>query len=153
MKTNLIQELNDQKYLSCIKIQENDGVLNIYICGTVLCPLDLDSPECDQDVLTVLDENTREIRTDNRKLYQITFDRYISYQVLNESYSAWDKKESFTMGNLFRRYTKSNYLDYITQTTYATEFTEQVTHYGILCLNHIIDVISEDVPVITKHSL
>lgn len=94
MKTNLIQELNDQKYLSCIKIQENDGVLNIYICGTVLCPLDLDSPECDQDVLTVLDENTREIRTDNRQLYQITFDRYISYQVLNESYSAWEKRKA-----------------------------------------------------------
>ena len=35
METNLIQELNDQKYLSCIKIQENDGILNIYICGTV----------------------------------------------------------------------------------------------------------------------
>lgn len=103
-------------------------------------------------IAKLFDETVKEIVPDPSVLYQITFEGTISYEVLNESYSCWDDYETWEYGNLFRVYTKSKFLDFISETTFAKEFTASYCHYGILCLDHIIHVISEDPPKIKKIS-
>ena len=51
-------------------------------------------------------------------------------------------------------YTKSRYLDFIKEHTLADQICGDVyppfRHYGIVCLNHIIDIVSIDTPKVTE---
>jgi len=82
--------------------------------------------------------------------YEISFNHYISYNVTNEAYSFVDKTEA-RVGNLFCIYSKSNYLKFIIEhTTADIQHKGELIHYGINCLNHTIDIISLNAPIITK---
>jgi hypothetical protein len=83
-------------------------------------------------------------------LIQLKFERYIAYSIRNESFTAWDDYEEFE-GRIFRIYRKSRYLDYIQLSTIASEdYPGPYKHYGIACLNHIIDVVSTEEPLINE---
>ncbi len=83
-------------------------------------------------------------------LIQMDFESYIGYSIRNESYTSWDKYEAFE-GKIFRIYSKSRYLDFIKEGTFATEdYPGPFKHYGIACLNHVVDVVSVSVPVIKE---
>lgn len=86
----------------------------------------------------------------NSPLIQIDFDTYIAYSIRNESFTSWDDYEEFE-GKIFRIYKKSRYLDFISVGTYATEdFPGPFKHYGISCLDHIVDIVSISEPVVTE---
>lgn len=89
------------------------------------------------------------IQDDSRfPIIQIEFDSFIGYSILNESFTVWDDYEQFE-GNIFRVFTKSRYLDYISVGTIATEeYPGPFKHYGIAALNHIVDVVSISDPVV-----
>ncbi|HEX7057198.1 MAG TPA: hypothetical protein VF260_08400 [Bacilli bacterium] len=57
---------------------------------------------------------------DNSPVIQIDFESYIGYSILNESFTVWDDYEEFK-GKNFRVYTKSRYLDFISNGTIASE--------------------------------
>ncbi|WP_139492683.1 hypothetical protein [Brevibacillus dissolubilis] len=81
---------------------------------------------------------------------QIDFETYIGYSVLNESYTTWDDAEEFE-GKVFRIYSKSKYLDFIKVGTFASEdYPGPFKHYGMCCLNHIVDVVSTSEPVVRE---
>nr|WP_260871282.1 hypothetical protein [Paenibacillus sp. Y412MC10] len=81
---------------------------------------------------------------------QIDFEWYIGYSVRNESYTVWDDYEEFE-GKIFRIYSKSRYLDFISTSTIATEeYPGPYKHYGISCLNHVIDIVSTTDPIIVE---
>jgi hypothetical protein len=84
-------------------------------------------------------------------LLQIDFPSYVSYSVINESFTVLDDYERY-VGDQFRIYTKSRYLDFILAGTIAAEvFPEKpIVHYEIACLDHIIDVVSFDEPIISE---
>lgn len=83
-------------------------------------------------------------------LIQIDFDWYIGYSVLNESYTVWDDYQKFE-GKSFRIYTKSRYLDFINAGTIASiDYPGPFKHYKIVCLNHIIDIVSTNEPIIKE---
>lgn len=83
-------------------------------------------------------------------LIQLDFDSYIGYAIRNESYTSLDKYEQYE-GKGFRIYSKSRFLDFINLSTFATEeYPGPFKHYGIVCLNHIIDVVSVCAPVIQE---
>ncbi|WP_269621131.1 hypothetical protein [Zhongshania sp. BJYM1] len=86
--------------------------------------------------------------TDKSCIYEITFDSYISYSVLNESYCGVDDYEEYD-GRLFCVYKKSHYLNYVGKASLATsDYPGPFKHYGFNCLNHIVDVISTEEPSI-----
>lgn len=153
MDIQRINEINAMKYVSCAGIEEKNGVLCICLNGTYLKPVDLDdesySDNTMKKVSDILDKDTKEIVADESIIYKIIFRSYISYHILNESYSASGNDE-FIYGNLFRKYTKSSYLMFIEDSTYASSFANTYAHYGIICLDQIIDVISEEEPQIIK---
>jgi len=81
--------------------------------------------------------------------YEIHFEDYIAYAVLNESFTVHDESEKFE-GRLFRIYSESKFLEYIAAGTIATDdYPGPFKHHGIACLNHIIEVASMEPPTIT----
>jgi len=84
--------------------------------------------------------------TDKSRIYEVTFENYISYSVLNESYCRDDEFEEYD-GRLFCVYKKSHYLNYLKKASSASsDYPGPFTHYGFNCLNHIVDVISTEEP-------
>ncbi len=78
-------------------------------------------------------------------MVQLEFESYISYSVIDESFSYSIDNSEISKGELFRIYTKSRYLDFIKIATNEREDlcpSENYIHYQFLCLNHTVDVIS-----------
>lgn len=80
------------------------------------------------------------VSSDECFAYEIFFDSYIAYSVRDECFTVADDAEVFEGAN-FCIYSKSHFLDYIQKATIANEeHPGPYRHYGINCLNHIIDV-------------
>ena len=88
---------------------------------------------------------------DELPIIQLEFNSYVSYSVINESFTEMDDYE-VCQGEVFRIYTKSRYLDFIKAATFAEDIfpEERFVHYQVPCLNHIIDIISYEEPKITE---
>ncbi len=151
---NLIEQINNHKYLYLDKLVElNDLELEVWISEA---RVDYDSKENLQDILEFAPstEMNSIISDDKCKSYKILFKNYIAFSVRNETFTNWDDEEKFD-GDLFRRYSKSKFLDYVessTSTEYAKFFmaAERHFHIGICCLNHIIDVACLEEPIIEE---
>jgi hypothetical protein len=76
------------------------------------------------------------------KIFTLQWRSYIAYSVRNESFTTADNYEIFE-GRNFVKYSKSRYLDFVRDATFADDgFPGPMTHWGIFCLNHIIDVVA-----------
>jgi hypothetical protein len=76
------------------------------------------------------------------RIFVVEWSDYVAYSVRNESYVTSDDYEVFD-GRNFVKYTKSRYLDFVGQATFASDsYPGPMTHWGVFCLNHIVDVIS-----------
>ena len=101
--------------------------------------------------------NAVPICPDYNERYEITFESYVMYQVRNESYCSYDDYE-LGKGNYFIVFEKSRLLDVLPIITDCqvlsdgTFYPDKWKHYGIYCLNHIIDVITYNEPIIKKIS-
>lgn len=82
------------------------------------------------------------------KVFEIVWSEYVAYSVRNERFVADDTSEVKT-GRLFQEYSVSKYLDFVLSATFAgRDGLVPLKHVGICCIDHIIDVVSEDAPVI-----
>ncbi|PKR76744.1 hypothetical protein CEY16_13065 [Halalkalibacillus sediminis] len=84
-------------------------------------------------------------------IIQVDFYWYISYSVVEESYSPFDEYEKYS-GGMFRIYSQSRFIDYIKKGTLAHHLhpTENIKHYQIPTLNHLIDVVAVENPVVSE---
>lgn len=83
-------------------------------------------------------------------IIQVDFETYISYCITNESLTVWDDFEEFE-GQAFRIYRKSRFLDFIKTHTFALDsFPGPFTHYGMVCIDHIINIVSVSPPIIAE---
>ena len=146
----MFKQLNEHEYLELLEVGETDEwEFRIVIAEAGI----IENPE----PLTEKEEPNKEIRellnaskpievTESSKRYEIIFDDYVSYSVTNESYAIAGKNDKFE-GKSARIYTQSAFLDYVANSTYATnDFPGPFKHYGFLCLDHIVDVASVDEP-------
>ena len=82
------------------------------------------------------------------KIFELHWPSYIAYSVRDESYCSFDEYEQFD-GGLFKRYTRSRYLDFVASATFAdASYPGPFVHYGIFCQNHVIDVVSMESPIV-----
>jgi hypothetical protein len=81
------------------------------------------------------------------KTFVLRWSRYVAYIVTEEGVGSCGKyeDEAFT-GRFFREYAKSHLLDHIARDT-GGHF-EPLRHYKLICLNHLIDVVSTSSPEI-----
>jgi hypothetical protein len=85
---------------------------------------------------------------DSTPTFEILFSSYVSYLVRNESFACNSSSDIWT-GHLYRRYESSEYLRFVRASTIASEdYPGPLTHSAIVCLDHIIDVVSVAEPVV-----
>lgn len=90
---------------------------------------------------------SRPLFVNDESVYEMVFDRYIIYQVGNESFCSGDPNERWT-GKFLRIYESSALLNRLGDFTDAqvlkdgSHYPGKWTHYGIVTQNHTIDVVS-----------
>jgi hypothetical protein len=83
--------------------------------------------------------------------FEIVWDTYIAYAVRNDSFVPGNEAEDISVGRLFRVYERSNFLNYLAKATWGdVSYPGPLTHIGVICLNHIIDVAAVGLPRITR---
>jgi len=101
------------------------------------------------ELSSILDR-ARPIESDEScRLFEIIYDQPISYTVLNESYGRYPEPPEVFTGKLFREFSWSFLLEMTRKTTYVSEDHPgplPPQHHSIVCLNHVIDVITTREP-------
>jgi len=142
----MFSAMNQHKYLDMIEIQETYKDCLRIVIAEAGQKISLEE-EPNGTLRKILNESKPIEVTDRSARYEIIFEDYIAYVVTNESY-AGGIEEKFE-GRLARVYSESAFLNYIGQGTFATtEYPGPFVHYGFCCLNQIIDVVSEEPPVV-----
>ena len=148
----MIESMNTHKYLEMIEIQETyKDILRIVIAEAGVSesgPQLTEESEPNETLRSILNESKAIEVGDDSQVYEILFEDYIAYAVTNESYAGGEFKEEYR-GRLVRVYSNSAFLNYIKQGTIASsDYPGEFKHYGFCCLNQIVDVVSQDPPVI-----
>ena len=142
---NLIEQINSQEYLYLTEI----GEPAVNVLRLVVEEAKASSETRDIVVGETIISGAKPIVSDGScHKYEIIFGSYVAYSVRNESYTVWDDKEQFT-GGLFRRYSQSRFLEFVSGATIASEdYPGTFIHYGLVCQDQIIDIASVDQPEI-----
>lgn len=81
--------------------------------------------------------------TDESAVFELVWERYVAYCVLNESFAFPPNSEEVYTGKRVRIYSKSRFRQYISQSTFATdEYPGPMQHYEVCCEDHVVSVIS-----------
>ena len=100
------------------------------------------------ELLSITGGSSIDQDNDRFPLIEIEFDSYIGFSIRNESYTLRYEYEVFE-GRIFRLFEKSKYLDFIRLATFASEeHPGPFKHYGVAGLNHIVDIVSKDEPIV-----
>lgn len=143
-------EIDACAYLFLEEIGEpNDNELRLKIVeaksGGVPGPVD-DEP--DEALREMLRTASRIAHGPGCRIFELSWPSYVAYSIRNESYCSADAYEEFD-GRLFVRYARSRYLDFLANATFAdSSYPGPFVHYGVFCLNHIIDVVSLEPPAV-----
>lgn len=87
--------------------------------------------------------------TDDCRTFELRWERYAAYLVTEECVGSCGQydDEVFT-GRLFRVYTKSHFLEHLARDIGG--HTEEILHYKLTCLNHLIDVAAYGPPEVKQ---
>ena len=143
------ESLNSVKYLYLCKLLEpRDNSLRIVVEEAVdnargACALESETPE-----LADLRTDTRPIESiEGCKIFELSWKQCLAYLVTEELVgSCGDYKDESYYGKLFRVYTKSHFLDHLARDTGG--HLEPIQHFKLICLNHLIDIVSYELPTI-----
>ena len=103
------------------------------------------------EVAKLLDGTSPIESTEECNIYEIYWDKYAAYLVMNESVaSCGNHPQEQYSGNLFRIYSKSNFLDHLANDAQA--IIDPMQHFKLICLNHVIDIASQVPPEIREIS-
>ena len=87
--------------------------------------------------------------TGNSRLFEVVWEHYIAYNVMNESYCRVDPYDIIQSGKLMRIYSRSRFLDFLALASIASkDWPGPFIHYVLICLNHVIDVACPNPPTI-----
>ena len=88
--------------------------------------------------------------TRDGRVFEIVWDFYVGYSVLNETFVQANDEE-VCEGRRFRIYSKSHFLAYMACASFASEEHPGPTrHYRVACEDHIVDVLSTAAPSVRK---
>ena len=147
----LLDALDSAEYLYLREISEpRDNSLRLLIQeavanrdGTIVSRQDIPMTE------KLLTECSPIESTDSCRTFELSWERYAAYLVTEECVGScgYYDDEAFT-GKLFRVYTKSHFLEHLSRDTGG--HTEEILHYKLTCLNHLIDVAAYSLPEIKQ---
>ena len=150
----MFEQINRHRYLSVLEVGENhEEEFRILIAeaqSSEKSNLISADQEPDEAIRELLNSSRSIEVTESSCIYEIRFESYIIYSVIDESFTSADPTDIYE-GNLARVYLKSAFLEYVSKSTFATEeYPGPFKHYGFCCLDHIIDVASEEPPKVKR---
>lgn len=144
---DFFDEINGLKYLFFVKLSEpEDNRLSIIVKEATVSKRAADVIIGNKNIGSAKRINYN----GSGNKYEIYFNTYAAYSIIDESFYMF-KDNQERLGRLLCIYSKSNYIEYIRMNTIVEHIREgELKHYAINCLNHIIDIITIDEPVIKK---
>jgi hypothetical protein len=140
-----MDEIGSCQYLYLRRMYEpQDNALTIVVDEAAA------GPEGDIEILPgeVLSGSRPILAMQGLRSFELTWTSYVAYAVRDESYCVQDTTESW-VGRHLCRYAKSHFLKYVEDATIASdEYPGPLRHWGVICLNHVIDVVSTSDPVV-----
>jgi len=133
--------LDSAKYLYLRELAEPcDNSLRLVVQEAVVNPDGLVRPHAELPELAELSKGASPIEsTPTSRTFELTWKHYVAYLVTEECVgSCGQYDDEVFSGSLFRVYTKSHFLDHLARDTGG--HTEEIFHYKLTCLNHLIDV-------------
>ena len=83
--------------------------------------------------------------------FQLDWNNYVLYQMLNESFGKPADASEIYEGKLARTYSTSKLLQFVMGTTNATnEYPGKLSHYEVICVDHIVNVVCVEAPLCLK---
>jgi hypothetical protein len=145
-----VGQINSVKYLYLRHLFEpRDNALRLVVEEAVVdhSGVVLPQPELSAELAHVLSDASPIASIEGCRTFELYWKRYVAYLVTEEcaGSSGSDVEEDYT-GKLLRHYSKSHFLDHIARDTGG--HARPIQHYKVICLNHLIDVASEDPPEI-----
>ena len=143
MLMDFFKKINSHKYIFLGEISEpEDNVLRLVIEEAKVAE--------DEESIEVLGQELNGLRSidvsDDSNIYEVIFDSYIGYSVINESYACNSEDDEWE-GRLFCIYNESEFLKYLSKASFASEdYPGPYKHYGFNCLNHIVEIASIEQP-------
>jgi len=139
--------LNSAKYVYLRELVEpRDNSLRLVVQEAAVNPSGAVGLHPELPELTEILRNASPIEsTEASRTFELTWKHYVAYLVTEElvgSCGHYDD-EVFT-GSVFRVYTKSHFLEHLARDTGG--HTEQLLHFKLVCLNHLIDVAAYGAP-------
>jgi len=94
--------------------------------------------------------SSKPVYTEEGVVYEVRFDGYVLFMQRDESYTTWDDYET-REGTYLVRFTRSRLLDSLGSFTFANDrYPGPLTHYGIYCEDHLLDVITDAEPTVRR---
>lgn len=141
-----IEQLNSVRYVYMREISEpNDRGLNALriVVDEAVVNETAAAVSCQPELASILAGAHPIESIEGCKTFRLSWKHYLAYLVTEELVGSNAKNgyddEVYT-GRILRIYTKSHFLDHIARDTGG--HIEPVLHYKLVCLNHLIDVVS-----------
>jgi hypothetical protein len=150
--TSTIDRLRSCKYIYLDSITEpQDNKLRIVLLeaatGSELTVEQLEKYE--ESLRSILSRTNSIEHLKGCSKFELLWENYIGYSIVNESYSNGEPESSNGKGNLLVEYEYSVYLEYLSRASFATsEYPGPYKHWAIYCLNHTIDIASQVSPTV-----
>ena len=102
----------------------------------------------DVKVAGKLFEDVERIVPDPGVCIEVEFPHFAAYAVRSESY--WLSEKSRLPKGVYHELTDSHFLDYSSKVSFAADVPREgrLVHYSISCMDHLIDVIAWDPPIV-----
>jgi hypothetical protein len=148
---NELDSLNSAEYLYLAELTEpRDNSLRLVVQEAVVNPGGVVHPHPELPELEEISRGASPIEsTETCRTFELTWRHYVAYLVTEECVGSCGRydDEVFT-GRLFRIYTKSHFLEHLARDTGG--HTEEIFHYKLTCLNHLIDVAAYSPPEVKQ---
>jgi hypothetical protein len=143
--------LDSAKYLYLRELSEpRDNSLRLVVQEAVINPSGSVGSHPELPELTEILKDASPIEfTEDCRSFELTWKHYVAYLVTEECVgSCGSYDDEMFSGKLFRVYTKSHFLEHLAQDTGG--HAEEILHYKLTCLNHLIDVAAYTPPEVRQ---
>ncbi len=145
-----IDQLNTVKYLYLRHLSEpRDNSLRLIVEEAIVNSSQAVQPDLAAlpELAPILISSSPIESIEGSRIFELYWKRYVAYLVTEEGVgSCGSDGDEVYSGRLLRHYSRSHFLDHLAHDTGG--HMRPLQHYKLICLNHLIDVASEDEPEI-----
>lgn len=134
--------LDDARMWLLDRIEYTD-VLRLVLVEMFVLDQNVDRTDDDPKVAEILADSRPIETTENSRRFMLVFDNPITWHVVDESLTNWDKTEISDDTGVIQKLSRSKYLEYVNQNHgWYESFFGNTVHYRVCTANEVIEVMS-----------